>query len=396
MMSAKVGASAHSQQAHVARPGVIGCAAVVAIYLLGCAPDATIEKIIHHPNDESIVREVDRGFIISKSLEKPPIGAIRFASKELSRGTTISVGVLEGADTAMFGRIEDAAIMRTGEIVILDSRMTQLRVYGTDGELLATGGQYGLGPGEFRAPSALDVDDDNHIYVADRNAIHIFDWLGDSLVYRQTLHLQFGVIDLCTLGNIVFVHGLDLGSGGKVIHRLGSGGEFTLSFGDIYRMDGAEFEFTTMRRGRIACATDAQVVAFAASYFPEIHAWTPEGKPLWVTSIEDWLLFDIEERPTEKSMAITVSDEGSHFPRNFVAAGKFIVLDLALRTKEGVLGKVEFVNLDRYVIDASNGKGAYMRATQALFLAARGETLITTEHDPFPRMLIHRSAGGRR
>lgn len=393
MMNERVGSSAHSPQVHVARLGVMGCAAIVGIYLLGCAPDATIGKVIQHPNDESIVREVDRGFIISKSLDKPPIDAIRFGSEELSRGTTIGVGVLEGPDTAIFGKIEDGAITRTGEIIVLDSRMMQLRVYATDGKLLATGGQHGLGPGEFRAPSALDVDDENHVYVADRNAIHIFDWLGDSLLYRQTLHLQIGVLDLCTLGNIVFVHGLDLEAGGKVIHRLGSDGEFTLSVGDIYD---SESEFTTMRRGRIACATEAEVVAFAAGYFPEIHAWTPEGKPLWVTSIADWLLFDIEERPSEKSMAVTVSNTGSHFPRNFVADGKFIILDLALRTLEGVLGKVEFVELDRYVLDASNGKGAYIGATQALFLAARGEIVITTEHDPFPRMLIHHMAGGGR
>lgn len=71
-----------------------------------------------------------------------------------------TVGVMEGAEHEMFGRVAGVAFDRSGNLYVLDAGNHRVVVYGPDGRFLRLFGRRGAGPGEFQAPMALAVAGD--------------------------------------------------------------------------------------------------------------------------------------------------------------------------------------------------------------------------------------------
>ena len=90
----------------------------------------------------------------------------------------------------------DVAFARDGHIFISDGyRNARILEYSADGQKIAEWGKPGTGPGEFRLPHSIQIDERNIIYVADREngRIQRFDrsgkFLGEWTQYGKT----FGV-----------------------------------------------------------------------------------------------------------------------------------------------------------------------------------------------------------
>ncbi|HET6347644.1 MAG TPA: 6-bladed beta-propeller [Candidatus Krumholzibacteria bacterium] len=74
-----------------------------------------------------------------------------------------------GGDTdnedELFGVISSIRIDTNGDVYLLDSQLSEVKVYSKDGEFLRTIGHEGEGPGEFRRPSAMFFTDDGKVAV---------------------------------------------------------------------------------------------------------------------------------------------------------------------------------------------------------------------------------------
>jgi hypothetical protein len=80
----------------------------------------------------------------------------------------VSIGVLEGDSTEMFGSIRSLAVDSAGRIYVMDGQVPALRVYGPDGAYLRTLGREGEGPGEYAGPDGgLAVLSDGRVVLRD-------------------------------------------------------------------------------------------------------------------------------------------------------------------------------------------------------------------------------------
>jgi DNA-binding beta-propeller fold protein YncE len=102
----------------------------------------------------------------------------------------------------------DVAFARDGHILVADGyRNARILEYSADGKKLREWGSAGAGPGQFRLPHSIQIDDDDVIYVADREngRIQRFDrtgkYLGEWSQYGKTfgLTLEGGAVWLSTI-----------------------------------------------------------------------------------------------------------------------------------------------------------------------------------------------------
>lgn len=73
------------------------------------------------------------------------------------------------AQGAPFNHPTDAAVSPTGEVYVADGYgNSQVHKFSAQGELLASWGMPGDGPGQFKVPHGIWVDRENRVYVVDR------------------------------------------------------------------------------------------------------------------------------------------------------------------------------------------------------------------------------------
>jgi len=86
-----------------------------------------------------------------------------------------SVGVMEGEDWEIFGRIRSVDFDEGGNLHILDSQADRVVVVGPDGGFVRTVGKPGEGPGEFSGLRDLVVHRDGSYAALTFGSIHLFD-----------------------------------------------------------------------------------------------------------------------------------------------------------------------------------------------------------------------------
>ena len=96
----------------------------------------------------------------------------------------VSIGVFEGEDAYMFGRVRSLAVAPDGSIYVMDSQVPALRKYDVSGQYVGTLGREGEGPGEYRGPDGgLAVLSDGRVVLRDpRNArLQVYGPTGEAL-----------------------------------------------------------------------------------------------------------------------------------------------------------------------------------------------------------------------
>lgn len=78
----------------------------------------------------------------------------------------VRLGSMDGEHDA-FGRVMDAALDRSGRILVADDQGHHVVVFGRDGRYVGTIGRRGRGPGEFESPWRVAVDAADSIFVWD-------------------------------------------------------------------------------------------------------------------------------------------------------------------------------------------------------------------------------------
>jgi len=89
----------------------------------------------------------------------------------------LRVGTLDGDGPASFGGLRGLAVLGDGRFAVLDALAQEVRVFGREGDHIATYGGKGGGPGEFEAPFGLMHHPDGTLWIPDhRNArMSVFD-----------------------------------------------------------------------------------------------------------------------------------------------------------------------------------------------------------------------------
>ena len=98
-----------------------------------------------------------------KTVSNPATGFAPAATVKLPE--LWRVGGDSDAEEDLFGVISDIDIDASGDVYLLDSQLSEVKVYSKDGEYLRSMGREGEGPGEFRRPSAMFFTDDGKVAV---------------------------------------------------------------------------------------------------------------------------------------------------------------------------------------------------------------------------------------
>lgn len=152
--------------------------------------------------------------------------------RQLSELDTLhSLGTLESPRHEVFGYVADLAVDEHQRLYVLDSRYNELRVFDPDGDLLATAGGPGGGPGEFSSPQAVSVIDSSTVAVADRNRrVAIFTWQGGELSFRRSFRTPVTPEGMCATDGKIIVQGALLGVA-DMFHAYDTVGTSLVSFG---------------------------------------------------------------------------------------------------------------------------------------------------------------------
>jgi hypothetical protein len=137
--------------------------------------------------------------VVGQGVSSRPITRAGSDGPTLELRQVVRLGSLDGEHDA-FGRVMDAALDRTGRILVADDQSHHVLVFGRDGQYVGTIGRRGRGPGEFESPWRVAVDAQDSIFVWDVAQARIS-------VFGRDLHFarSFGVPPHWVVNSIRFL-----------------------------------------------------------------------------------------------------------------------------------------------------------------------------------------------
>ncbi|TVQ11016.1 MAG: hypothetical protein EA364_11370 [Balneolaceae bacterium] len=208
------------------------------------------------------------------------------------------------------GSLVDIAISEHG-LIILDSSMSKLYLYSLDGKLLDVAGQWGMGPGDFNMPVALEMAGDL-IYVIDVMKIEVFridqnQQLMNVETITNNIHQP---VDICILNDDeVLISGFSLRMERQLIetvelrdqivslplHKMVLKSNLSVSFGELYFAKSKWPTFTTFfSSSYILCDTIRGVILTSNQRFPIyfMYSFNGDGIAKFIMPEVNSLLYD--------------------------------------------------------------------------------------------------------
>ena len=216
---------------------------------------------------------------------------------DLTKPPKLEIGALDRPPESVFGRIERLAADGRGNIVVLDFMAREIRWFGADGSFRGRAGRQGSGPGEFRYPYGLAIDDQGLIHVLDPGNLRVSVFrMADSTLTLVSSARTIFARRLCTLGPRRFVT-WPLTDG--VIHEIDANGDLVRTFGiredpheeDVRRTPQIDHLLRESANAvEMACAKsgELEVIVLLHLHLPIVSAYLPDGTRLWRTTLADY------------------------------------------------------------------------------------------------------------
>ena len=138
------------------------------------------------------------------------------------------------SNDVIIGSIADLVVTSRGEFIISDPIGNAVLVFGNGGKFLRKIGNFGSGPGEFRSPNRIAVDEFGNIYVEDRGnrRINVYDGSGN---FKFSFRLEKGpLFSLKVKGNYIYTYcPAGIGRDERVIYIYNGKGELVKKFGNL-------------------------------------------------------------------------------------------------------------------------------------------------------------------
>lgn len=149
------------------RRAEIGPLACVILAVLGCSSEGFPES-----QQPAISVRGDTVVLLSGAPAHPQGGVLR---------ADLTIGLLEGPEEYLFGRVGDAAVGRDWSIYVLDSQAQIVRQYTSDGVFMRNLGGPGDGPGEFRSARMVETDTEGRVLIGEVRSgdVHVYSFDGD-------------------------------------------------------------------------------------------------------------------------------------------------------------------------------------------------------------------------
>lgn len=328
----------------------------------GCSGDASVLEEIKHPHPTDLRRPTGtRPVTIGLGNGAPALNGI--LGSLAAAQSLATIGVEDGPPDQAIGKTEDVVFDASGNLFVLDSHFSQVRLFGSDGKFRGAVGGPGRGAGQFRNPVSVTVDEAGVIYVGgiDRR---IVTFEPDDVGYRpgRELHLPVAPRDMCWLGGELIVHGVNHDDG-TILHRYNADGRLISSFGVVYGKRNP-LVMSELSRGAIACLTEPQLIVFAPkSVLAEVRAYRPDGDLAWLGELSGYKPMNVTEQ-INIGMSVRVPPDGFNRLHQLAAVGpNRILLQVAFVKDDVHLARGLFTSVRSLVLDGSTGASVEFSST---------------------------------
>ena len=369
-------------------------------FTTSCREGIIPASAVMHPTEENLPppgSPLIRSDTVVEGLSDPERAAQWSAARRalLDATPVTSVGTLDGIGPDLLGTVAGAASDADGNVYILDSAADEVLVFDAMGEFLHRVGGKGEGPEEFQHVEDLVRLPDGRLVVGQWGAQAKvlqpgpdgYTFAGPLVQDRTTEALA--IIDMCVLGDRLFVHSSNLALDALVIHEVSTeDGAVERSFADAYL---ARFASDRSDRsyGRIACGKPATIV-WGFYYFPIVRAFRPDNTLLWAALIEDFTQGPVYQNSPSSP---TVNPRGS--PTEYIVAVHalppgFVVLQTALYESRGT-GEDrawQVVRWRTYLLDQETGNGGLVSDSLPRIAWIGDSTYVAAWSFPYPRVEV--------
>lgn len=344
------------------------------------------------PANQQAGRHPDARFI---NQSMPASHTVRLNGPRAATGLRLAVasatiGVEDGSDELIFNRIDGVAITRAGNIVVMDAKANELRVFDRTGKFVERIGRAGGGPGEFRTPAAMVITPRDEILVVDlRRRLSTFVKGPQGYRIAHTVALPFGVQSMCYLGNELVVASRSE-KDSAVVAVLDSTGAVKRRFGRLYQSSNS-YVNVTLNAGLVACDDASGLVFFTPkSMIGDIRAYRLDGTPVWRTTVADLTANVLVEQP-DGGIAVESRPNatGVHALSGFV-----MVPGVGLVTQYDFLSNAQLRDRESsgvrstVVLNPNTGKAVVSDQTVPVLGAMGPRMAVATFDAPFPHVEI--------
>lgn len=274
---------------------------------------------------------------ISILLSAVPANAVQSMDRFWERAPMMKVGLLDGDDAYVFGKIRDVVALQSGGFAVLDGFSYELRWFDDRGRWVATTGRKGRGPGEFEEPDVAEVDETGRVWVLDRRNMRLsaFRPAGEQLEFVAEVKLSGPVHypkDLCWMHEGLILHAVASDGVFHVVDELGVRRSFGRALETEIAPELRLYEVQLQERfnwGRMACVEGFGVVLLHDEQ-PILRAVSPTGEELWRRTLKDYRQLALE--PTERGGLRYAADPETgtaHYAEDLVVRGGLVFASLS-------------------------------------------------------------------
>lgn len=178
---------------------------------------------------------------------------------------------LEEPDSALVTGVETLAVGPDGRLAVPDREMHQVRIYDSEGRLVANLGREGSGPGEFDAPLDVAFAADGRLFVSEAGESRITRFTRD-FRFDTTFRVQdaYYVEELEPLGERLLAYVSRPQAGAECLRIYDLDGRLVDTF-HPRRREYRDVPYWSATAGRILAVSRAHVVAGGNLLYPLVH-----------------------------------------------------------------------------------------------------------------------------
>ncbi len=371
----------------VGNASALGAALVLGMGLIACSggPEGGATR---HPRPEYLGRSIQPTQRVTLGV---PLDRTEWPSSVIaifdSAARVVTIGALDSPPHEVFGHIQGVVIDSAERLYILEQRTSEVRIFNPAGDLVDVVGKPGRGPGELANPLSLTIDGRGDLLVGDLTRhVHVFQPSMAGFKYLKSLTLAVSALEMCIMGQHLFVHGVRLDDN-RVIHEYDLQGNFIRSFGTMYKSPNEIINFT-LSQGHLACAVDDSVVVFApGSGIGELYGYDTTGALRWVTEIRGYQPTDLFE--TERGYTSQIPKKGFHFVRTVTPLQSgYLALQLGFSTRHSASEADAYARLESIVVDVRNGRAGYVGSAAPPLVGVGSGYRVGSVDDPYPQVFV--------
>lgn len=336
------------------------------------------------------------GFLLFSTACERGVTQAGLADAKLEQ--VLSIGLLDGEDTEVFGIISDVRAGPDGSLLVLDRQSAAVSWFSVEGEYLGGIRSRGAGPGELAGPSALDISGSGSVLVIDPpNARYSFYEIGPGgLQHTESIGTLSSSVNtgrhVCSVNGRRFVRDVQ---GEFGIHEFDRQGRILRSFGEVELAREEEFGRVTSlvstqrNSGHLLCIDDQRMIVSLDTYTAGVRAYSLDGELMWRTESEGF--YPIHFAAVDGGMRFEVGPDGFHLGESILRwTDDSILIQRSLSWPPGTAREDrdrDFFSLDSRELLLLNGSEVGRTDDLPFLVDAHEDRYYGFENLPHPRVL---------